>query len=159
MTVVETIAQALKAAGIAFEQPTPGTFITTLPGERKLATTCAIVVGQHSVTFNAFVIRAPEENHEAVYRWLLEKNARMYGVWFAIDSHGDVYLVGRMALHAVTEGEIDRYLGSILQYSDSSFDLLLEMGFAGAIKREWAWRVSRGESLANLAAFEHLIDE
>lgn len=159
MSATETIAKALKNAGVAFEQPTPGTFILTLPGERKLATTCAIVVGQHAVTFNAFVIRAPEENRENVYRWLLEKNARMYGVWYAIDTHGDIYLVGRMALHAVTETEIDRYLGSILQYADSSFDLLLEMGFAGAIKREWAWRVSRGESLANLAAFEHLIDE
>lgn len=159
MTVVQTITHALKAAGIAYEEPSPGTFVVTLPGERKLATTCAIVVGQHAVTFNAFVIRAPEENQESVHRWLLEKNAKMYGVWFAIDPHGDVYLVGRMPLHAVTDSEIDRYLGSILQYSDSSFDLLLEMGFAGAIKREWAWRVSRGESLANLAAFEHLIDD
>jgi len=25
------------------------------------------------------------------------------------------------------------------------------------IRREWAWRVSRGESLANLKAFEHII--
>ncbi|MGA1690043.1 MAG: YbjN domain-containing protein, partial [Candidatus Nanopelagicaceae bacterium] len=24
-------------------------------------------------------------------------------------------------------------------------------------RREWAWRVSRGESLANLKAFEHLV--
>lgn len=159
MDAVETIKDALVATGLSFEEPTPSTFVVTLPGERKLVTTCAIVVGQHAVTFNAFVIRAPEENQDAVHRWLLEKNARMYGVWFAIDAHGDVYLVGRMPLHAVTETEIDRYLGSILQYSDSSFDLLLEMGFAGAIKREWAWRVSRGESLSNLEAFEHLIDE
>lgn len=154
----DIIRQALESTGLTFDEPTAGTFIVTLPGERKLVTTCAIVVGQHAVTFNAFVIRAPEENQAAIHRWLLEKNARMYGVAFAIDTHGDIYLVGRLALHAVTESEIDRYLGSVLQYSDSSFDQLLEMGFAGAIRREWAWRVSRGESLANLAAFEHLID-
>lgn len=159
MSVVEKIASALTNAGLTFDQPAAGTFVVSLPGERKLVTTCAIVVGQHSVTFNAFVIRAPEENQQAIYRWLLEKNARMYGVYFAADTHGDIYLVGRMALHAVNEAEIDRYLGSVLQYSDSSFDQLLEMGFASAIRREWAWRVSRGESLANLQAFEHLIDE
>jgi hypothetical protein len=34
----------------------------------------------------------------------------------------------------------------------------LEIGFAGSIKREWDWRVSRGESLANLQAFKHLVE-
>jgi hypothetical protein len=33
------------------------------------------------------------------------------------------------------------------------------LGFASSIKREWDWRVSRGESLANLKPFEHLIDD
>ncbi|MGI8416765.1 MAG: YbjN domain-containing protein, partial [Nakamurella sp.] len=29
--------------------------------------------------------------------------------------------------------------------------------FADAIRREWAWRTSRGESVKNLEAFQHLI--
>jgi hypothetical protein len=58
---------------------------------------------------------------------------------------------------AVTEKELDRVIGAVLQYSDSSFNPLLELGFSNAIRREWAWRVSRGESLANLEAFAHLI--
>ena len=33
------------------------------------------------------------------------------------------------------------------------FDQALRLGFGSAIKREWAWRTSRGESLASLAAF------
>ena len=65
--------------------------------------------------------------------------------------------MGRLPLTTVTEQELDRVLGGVLQYSDSSFNPLLEMGFASAIRREWAWRVSRGESLANLKAFEHLV--
>ncbi len=36
-------------------------FFLTLPGERKLQTHCAIVVGDHSVSINAFVIRKPDE--------------------------------------------------------------------------------------------------
>ncbi|NED67276.1 YbjN domain-containing protein, partial [Streptomyces sp. SID10244] len=39
------------------------------------------------------------------------------------------------------------------------FNTLLEIGFLASIQREWAWRVSRGESLRNLLAFEHLIDK
>ena len=139
------------------EQIDDRTFLITLPGEKKLETHCALVVGGHSLGINAFVIRKPDENIAAVHEWLLAKNASMYSVAFAINELGDIYLVGRLPLTTVTEQEIDRVLGAVLQYSDSSFNPLLELGFSSAIRREWAWRVSRGESLANLAAFEHLI--
>jgi hypothetical protein len=82
----------------------------------------------------------------------------MYGVAFSIDRLGDVYLVGRLPLAAVSPDEIDRLLGCVLTYSDGSFDRALELGFADAIRREWAWRTSRGESTANLAAFAHLTE-
>ncbi|MCW2776475.1 MAG: hypothetical protein JWN17_200, partial [Frankiales bacterium] len=65
----------------------------------------------------------------------------------------DVYLVGRLPLHSVTAEEVDRILGAVLEYADSTFDSLLEIGFSGAIKREWAWREKNGESTANLQAF------
>jgi Putative bacterial sensory transduction regulator len=139
------------------EQVNEKTFLITLPGEKKLQTHCALVVGDHSLGINAFVIRKPDENIAAVHEWLLTKNASMYSVAYAINELGDIYLVGRLPLNAVTEQEIDRVLGAVLQYSDSSFNQLLELGFSTAIRREWAWRVSRGESLANLKAFEHLI--
>lgn len=156
--VSAVIRAALIKAQVGYEEPAAGTFTVSLPGQHKLATSCAIIVGQHAVTFNAFVIRCPEEQHEAIHRWLLERNARMYGVAFALDGHGDIYLVGRLAHHSVTEVEIDRYLGAVLEYADSAFPQLLERGFANAIRREWAWRVSRGESLANLLAFAHLVE-
>jgi len=133
------------------------TFLITLPGEKKLETHCALIVGDHSLSINAFVIRKPDENQAGVHEWCMSKNAGMYGVAFAINDLGDIFLVGRLPLSAVTEREIDRLLGAVLQYSDSSFNPLLELGFSSAIRREWAWRVSRGESLANLKSFEHLI--
>jgi hypothetical protein len=94
---------------------------------------------------------------EVVHEWLLKKNASLYCVAFAINELGDIYLVGRLPFHSITEQELDRVIGAVLQYSDSSFNPLLELGFSSAIRREWAWRVSRGESLANLKAFEHLV--
>jgi len=42
---------------------------------------------------------------------------------------------------------------------DSDFNTLLELGFRSSIQKEWEWRVSRGESLKNLQAFAHLIDD
>ena len=114
-------------------------------------------MGDHSLSINAFVIRKPDDNEAAVHAWCMAKNASMYGIAFAINEVRDIFLVGRLPLVAVSDREIDRLVGSVLQVSDSSFNPLLELGFANAIRREWAWRVSRGESLANLEAFKHLV--
>lgn len=133
-------------------------YAVTLPGTRKQRTICNLVVGDHALRVEAFVMRAPEERHEELWAWLLRRNARMYGVAFAIDSAGDVYLTGRVGLAGVTAEELDRLLGAVLTYADESFDTMLEIGYSSAIRREWAWRVARGESTANLAAFRHLAD-
>jgi hypothetical protein len=152
------VREALKSAELEFEEPADGTFVVTLPGTHKLATTCSLVVGAHSLSVNAFVARRPDENFEAVYRWLLERNTRTYGVSFALDQLGDIYLVGRLPLSAVTPADVDTLLGAVLDTADSSFDPLLELGFATAIRKEWAWRRKRGESVANLRAFARFAD-
>lgn len=154
----ETLRRALTEAGLEFESPNDDTFVVVLPGEHKQRTTCSLVVGAHSLSINAFVARHPDENADAVHRWLLERNARLFGVAFCVDHLGDIYLSGRLPLHAVTVDEIDRILGSVLEYADGSFNTILELGFASSIRREWAWRVSRGEPTDNLTAFTHLID-
>ena len=148
--------EVLAASGLEHEEPASGTFVVSLPGERKLRTTCSLVVGAHSLSVNAFVLRRPDENSEAVYRWLLERNTRLYAVAFALDRLGDVYLSGRLPLHAVTADEVDRLLGAVLEAADSSFNTLLELGFSSSIRKEWAWRISRGEPTWNLQAFPHL---
>ena len=129
------------------------TFAVALPGEKRLKTACILTVGNHALEIEAFVMRAPDENRERVYSWLLQHNARMYAVAWTIDSSGDVYLVGRLPLSAVSADEIDRVLGCVLEYADGSFNVLLEMGFGSSIRREWAWRVKNNQPLANLAAF------
>jgi hypothetical protein len=157
LNTVEVIAAFLADQNLEFDRPSEHTFLVTLPGQTKLATHCALVVGDHTLSINAFVIRKPDENAGDVHAWCMAKNAEMYGIAFATNELGDIYLVGRLPLGAVNEVELDRLLGSVMQYADSSFNPLLELGFADAIRREWAWRVNRGESLANLDAFKHLI--
>jgi hypothetical protein len=136
----------------------PG-LIVELPGERKLITNTLLSIGEHSVRVESFVCRRPDENHEAVYRFLLKRNRRLYGVAYTLDNIGDIYLIGRIALDIVNNDEIDRVLGQVLEAVDNDFNTLLELGFASSIRKEWAWRLARGESLKNLKAFEHLIHD
>ena len=154
----ETIRAALDEAELTYDSPGPGQFFVTLPGTHKLATHCWLVLGRHALLVEAFVVRKPDENAEEFYRFLLRRNARLYAVGFSIDETGDVYLVGRLPLHSVTPDEVDRLLGAVLQYADESFDPLLEIGFAGSIRREWAWRQKNGESTRNLQAFARFAD-
>ncbi|HSS91536.1 MAG TPA: YbjN domain-containing protein [Streptosporangiaceae bacterium] len=147
------IESALAGLGLAAESPQPGSYLVRLEGQRKLATMTWLIVGAHSLHVEAFFCRQPDEDHARFYRFLLERNGRMYGVHFAVDSSGDVYLVGRLPLSSVTADEIDRVLGCVLTYSDENFNPALAIGFASSIRKEWAWRVKRGESLANLRAF------
>lgn len=156
--VADTVAAALGDQDLEWQRLDDTTFAVAVPGERRLKTACLLTVGVHALEVEAFVCRAPEENHQQVYGWLLQRNARMYGVSWAIDSTGDIYLTGRVSLDAVTADEIDRLLGCVLEYADGSFNLLLEMGFASSIRREWAWRVKNDEPLANLAAFRRFAE-
>lgn len=134
-------------------------FVIELPGEKKLKTTVLVTVGPHGLRLEAFVCRKPDENHEGVYKWMLKRNRRLYGVAYTLDNSGDIYLVGRHSAESVTGAELDRLLGQTLEAADGDFNVLLEIGFITSIRREWAWRVSRGESLNNLKAFEHLIGD
>ena len=147
------IEAALADLGLDYENPRPGAYLVKLAGQHKLATMTWLIVAAHSLHVEAFFCRQPDENHARFYRFLLERNGRMYGVHFAVDSSGDVYLVGRLPLSSVTADEIDRVLGCVLTYSDENFNPALAIGFASSIRKEWAWRVKRGESLANLRAF------
>ncbi|MFI0792620.1 YbjN domain-containing protein [Micromonospora rubida] len=133
-------------------------YAVTLPGTHKLKTVCNLIVGEHALRIEAFVMRQPDERREELWAWLLQRNARMYGVSFSTDAAGDVYLTGRVNLGGLDEDELDRLLGAVLTYADESFDTMLEIGFGAAIRREWEWRVKRGESTANLAAFAHLFE-
>jgi hypothetical protein len=152
------IAAALDERELSYDHPEPGRFFVTLPGTTKLQTNCWLVAERHALLVEAFVCRRPDEEHEQVYRFLLRRNARLYGVHYTIDKVGDIYLVGRVPHHAVTTDELDRLLGQVVEAADGDFNTLLELGFAEAIRREWDWRVSRGESLANLRAFAHLVE-
>jgi hypothetical protein len=157
-SVDAVIRSTLDERELDYQRTAEGTYVVRLPGTHRLATVCWLVVGDHSLLIEAFVMRHADENQEQLYEFLLRRNARMYGVAFSLDPAGDVYLVGRAALSSVTPDELDRLLGAVLSYADDNFDAMLEIGFGSSIRREWQWRVTRGESLANLQAFARFAD-
>lgn len=157
--VQESVRQFLDEARIQWEPGRrPGELVVTLPGEKKLNTVCSVVVGDQSLSISAFVVRNPDENHEAVYAYLLRRNLKLPGLAYGIDKSGDVYVAGRVPLEAANAAYLDQIFGVVLEAADGAFNELLAMGFLESMKREWAWRSSRGESTRNLDAFRHLLD-
>lgn len=153
----DALQAALEGLGLGYEHQEPCAYLVRLEGQHKLATMTWLIAGEHSLQVEAFFCRQPDENHAAFYRFLLERSARMYGVHFALDRTGDVYLTGRLPLSSISEAEVDTLLGCVLTYSDEMFNEAIRIGFVSAILREWAWREKRGESLANLRPFADLV--
>ncbi|HEY4994265.1 MAG TPA: YbjN domain-containing protein [Nakamurella sp.] len=155
----DQLAAALAELGVDVAREGDDSFLVTLAGERRHRTLVWLVVGAHHILVESFVCRAPDDNAEQVYRYLLQRNARLRSVAYALDAVGDIHLVGRVGRDTLTLGELDTVLGVVLTAADADFNAILERGFAGAIRREWAWRISRGDSVRNLLAFRHLIDQ
>jgi hypothetical protein len=158
--VLDILTAYLDATGLSHEAGARhGEVVVELPGEKKLKTVVSVVVGDTALSAVAFVIRNPDEGHEDVYRYLLRKNLRLPGAGYAIDRSGDVYVVARLPLSAVDADSLDALFGVLLDAADSHFNELLALGFLSSMKKEWEWRISRGESLRNLAAFRRLLEE
>lgn len=156
---LDVVRRFLDDTGIDWEAGSrEGEVVVTLPGEKKLRTVCSLVVGEQALSISAFVVRNPDENHLEVYRSLLRRNLRLPGLAYAIDASGDVYVTGSAPLEGVRPGYLDQLFGVVLQACDSAFNELLALGFLESMKKEWAWRTSRGESTRNLEAFRHLLE-
>lgn len=154
----EEIAAALLDLGVDVTRPQDDALLLTLPGERRHRTLVWLLVGAHHLLVESFVCRRPDENTEGVYRYLLQRNAQLRSVAYAVDADGDIHLVGRLGRATLTADELNTVLGVVLAASDADFNPILERGFASAIRREWAWRMSTGQSVANLVHFRHLLE-
>lgn len=140
MTVAELVQTFLEHSGIPFERAAVNHWVAQLRGDRKLTIPLAITITGDRISFASFFMRRPQENADRFYDLLLRRNMRAYGVHFALDADGDVYLVGARACDGFTEDELDRIVGAILIESDGLFDAAIRIGFATYLERDLAWR-------------------
>lgn len=133
------IRHTLEDRNIVFSRVGDSGYDIRLENTKHLASAVRLLVGDKSLLVEAFFVRRPDDNAAEFYRFLLERNGRMYGVHFAIDAKGDVYLIGRLPLIAVTPDEIARLLGCVVAYADDSFEAAQQLGLADGVRREWDW--------------------
>jgi hypothetical protein len=116
---------------VALDRGEPGErrWYVRLAGEEKEFITVWLHLGQRALHAEAYVMPAPEENHGAVYEQLLRRNRSMHGVAFAIGVEDALFLVAEIELDALSEGHVDRVIGSIYEYAERFFRPALRLGF------------------------------
>jgi hypothetical protein len=104
-------------------------------GEEKDFITVWLTLGQRTLHHEAQFMPAPDENAEAVYRYLLRSNAGLYGMAFCLGPEDAVYLVGRVAAAEVDDDELDRITGSSIHYVDEHFPTAMTLGYPKLYRR------------------------
>lgn len=143
---VATIESFLDGAGIEYVRTAPGQWAAMLRGERKLTIPVAITIRGDVLHLESFFMRHPQENLDRFYELLLRRNARAYGVAFALDGVGDVYLVGARATAGLDEDELDRILGAVITEADGLFMTAIEIGFETYLEADRKWRATSDTS-------------
>ena len=93
-------------------------------------TTMWLDIGDRTLGVEAFLLPDPPHNRADVYRYCLRRNATSWPVHIALDRPGDLVIVGRIGLEAVSENAIDGLLGSVYELVEVSFRPLVRLGFS-----------------------------
>ena len=75
----EVIRGTLTDRELGLERTGEGSYLVSLPGTHRLATPCWLVVGDHALLVEAFVMRHADEGHAELYDFLLQRNSRVPG--------------------------------------------------------------------------------
>ena len=141
----ETIERFFEQADIQFKRVGDGHWAAQLRGERKLTIPLGVALSGDRVIFESFFMRRPQENLAEFYEMLLRRNARAYGVHFAVDAQGDVFLIGQRAAAGLDIDELDRIVGSILIEADGLFNAAISVGFKSYLEADMAWRARNAD--------------
>jgi hypothetical protein len=116
-------------------QPELDRWYVRLRGEEKDFITVWLTVRQRTLHHEAQLMPAPEVNVAETFEYLLRRNADLHQMRFSLGPEDAVYLVGEVPVVDVTEGELDRIMGSSLAYVDAVFPTAMTIGFAGRYRR------------------------
>lgn len=113
-----------------------GAWDLLLPSYWKESIAVSLELGDRHLRAEAFFMRAPEDNRAEAYRLFLQRNTRS-GPWrFAANETGDVLLLALVPRVAVTEEEIDRLLGSLVQLTDETYVPAMKLGYERGLEEQ-----------------------
>jgi Putative bacterial sensory transduction regulator len=104
----------------------PYRWFVRLAGEEKDFTTIWMTLGQRTLKYETYVLPAPEQNRAPLFELLLRRNYGLVGAHFAIGPEDAVFLSGELPVHVVDEEELDRIVGSLLEYVEQVFRRAVE---------------------------------
>lgn len=144
MMELAALVDALAAFDLDPEPVGDGRLMVSVSGEWRRSMPVLFDVEERHLRFRALLAGALDENHEAAYRYALQRNQRAHDVRFALDGDDNVLLVGRIPLAAVDTDVLDELLGELVQTADETFNQLLGTGFEAYVEREKQWRRKAG---------------
>jgi hypothetical protein len=106
-----------------------------LKGDEKDVVTIWLTIRQRTLRHETHFMPAPETNVCETYQYLLRRNSALRGMRFSLGDEDAVYLVGELPVAAVTEDEIDRIVGTSLEYVDECFPAAMTLGYASIYRR------------------------
>ncbi len=128
--LADQLAENPVVAAVDRAEPSLRRWYVRLLGEEKDHTTVWFTLDQRTLSYETYVMPAPEENHAAFYEHLLRRNEGFNGAAFTIGDEDAIFLKGQLPVAAVHEDELDRLLGSLYAYVERCFRPALRIAFA-----------------------------
>jgi Putative bacterial sensory transduction regulator len=113
-------------------------WLIRLKGEERDVITLWLSLRQRTVFVETELMPAPEENVEALYRYLLVKNHELRELHLAVGPEAGIYLVTQVPIGEVTVERMDELVGATVTYVDDMFPTVMSMGLPSMYRRRRA---------------------
>jgi hypothetical protein len=100
-----------------------------LRGEEKSVFTVWLLIGQHTLHHETFMMPSPIENHAEFYAHLLKRNHILRGVAFTIGAEDAIFLEGRTPLEGLDAEVLDGVLGTHFEAVEQYFRAAMRIGW------------------------------
>ncbi len=123
------IAHFIEEIGVVADRRGERAWTVAVPCRTRGGVGVQVLARERTLGLRAFIMRAPDRDHRAVYERLLGKNLTTRNWRFAIDAHGDVYAAADAPLAALDADTLDGLLGALSTLVDETYESLIRTGF------------------------------
>lgn len=127
--MADAVAQLIERLGIPGGPTGGGGWVVPVPCAKRGHVVAEITGSERTLTIRAFLIRAPDRAHLAIFRRLLRKNFSTRDWRFALDEAGDVYALADLPRDEGSADMLDGLLGALSVLVDEVYEGLLRTGF------------------------------